>query len=543
MLHHPPRRLLAAAALLTATGLVTSACVSSTSGNSAAATTNATIPVLNWALPYAPTSLDYAKNYDNNSTGAIMSLVTEPLEQVSAAGTFTPDLATSVKQPDATTLVYELRSGVKFSDGSALTAADVAWSILHFSASTAQSSALGQDVTGATATGPLEVTVKLGAAVPTARTGIDLSTLVEEAKFAKAHASTLGNSGAAPIGTGPYKVASETASTVTLVRNAEFTRTKPAPDKVVFTVISDDNARQLALRSGTINGGPVTDLRSGDEWKAIPGAMVYPSQSLSEDFISFDTSKAPFNDVHVRRAIAYSVDRTGIAHAGFDDFAAPLTSLVPSAELSGVAGSASAAAAFTASLPQYKLSQSSAKSELAQSAYPSGFTATIQYVSDQPWEQLAAESLQQAVKPLGINLTLKSVTSNQWYSQFFQHTLTGINMPFEFGASAPDPASLLGKLVGSTNIGPQKLNMANWSTSAVDQAQSVISVAGANAARWQAAQTILSAVADQVPYIPLFTEDEVYATGKGFAITGAGLTQFSLSNGTWIYLVKATSTS
>ena len=536
------RRRLASAALLAATGLVASACVSSTS-STAARTTDETIPLLNWALPYAPASLDYAKNYSNNSTGAIMSLVTEPLEQVSAAGTFTPVLATSVKQPNATTLIYELRSGVKFSDGSALTADDVAWSIQHFTASTAQSSALGQDVSSATVTGPLEVTVKLGAAVPTARTGIDLATLVEEAKFAKAHASTLGNSGVAPIGTGPYKVASETASTVTLVRNAEFTRTKPAPDKVVFTVISDDNARQLALRSGSIAGGPVTDLRAGDEWKAIPGATVYPAQSLSQDFITFDTSNAPFSDVHVRRAIAYSVDRTGIAHAALNDFATPLTSLIPAQELSGVAGSDSAAAAFTASLPQYPLSQSAAKSELAQSAYPNGFTATIQYIADQPWEQLTAESLQQNLKPLGINLTLKSVTSDQWYAQFFQHTLTGINMPSEFSAGAPDPASLLGKLVGSANIGPQKLNIANWSMPAVNQAQAVVAVAGPNAARWQASQTILSAVADQVPYIPLFTEDDVYATGKGFAITGAGLTQFSLSNGTWIYLVKPTTSN
>ena len=539
-MHSRPPRRIAAAALLAATGLVTSACVSSTGSSGAAQTTNKTIPVLTWALPYAPASLDYAKSYDNNSTGAIMSLVTEPLEQVSSAGTFTPDLATSVTQPDPKTLVYELRSGAKFSDGSALTAQDVAWSIEHFSAATAQSSALGQQVGSVSATGPLEVTVHLAAAVPTARVGIDLTTLVEEAKFAKAHASTLGNSGVAPIGTGPYKVASETASTITLVRNSQYSRTKPAPDKVVFSVISDDSARQLALRSGSIDGGPVTDLRAGTEWKAIPGATVYASQSLSEDFVSLDTSKAPFNDVHVRRAIAYSVDRTGIAHAAFGSFAAPLNALIPPQELGGVAGSDSAAASFTASLPQYTLSASAAKAELAKSAYPHGFSATIQYVSDQPWEELAAESIQQSLKPLGITLTLKSVTSDQWYAQFFQHQLTGINLPFEFGASSPDPASLLGKLVGSTNIGAQKLNIANWSTPAVDQAQAVVALAGTNAARWQAAQTILTAVADQAPYIPLFTEDEVYATGKGYAIAGSGLTQFSLSNGSWIFLVKAT---
>ncbi|HTJ67620.1 MAG TPA: ABC transporter substrate-binding protein [Actinospica sp.] len=535
--HRRRRPTLALAVALTGV-LAAAACTSG--GGSAKQATNATIPLLNWALPNAPASLDYAKSYDNNSTGAIMSLVTEPLERVSSTGTFTPVLATSVAQPNATTIVYTLRSGVKFSDGTALTAQDVAWSIEHFSAATAQTSALGQDVTSAEVTGPLQVTVHLGAAVPTARAGIDITTLVEEAKFAKAHAATLGNPGVSPVGTGPYQIASQTADSIILVRNPDYARTKPAPDKVVFSVISNDNSRQLAMRAGSIDGGPVTDLRSGAEWKAVPGATVYASQSLNQDFVALDTSKAPFNDVHVRRAIAYSVDRAGIAHAAFGSFAAPLTALVPAQELAGVAGSESAASSFLASLPQYPVSESAAKTELAQSAYPNGFSATIQYVSDQPWEEVAAESIQQNLKPLGVTITLKAVTSDQWYSQFFQHQLTGINLPFDFGAGYPDPASLLGKLVGSTNIGAQKLNMANWVSTAVDQAQAVVAVAGPNSDRWQATKTILSAVADQVPYVPLFTEDEVYVTRAGFAVSGGQLSQFTLSNGDWIFLIKAT---
>lgn len=549
-MHRPGRA--AALPILMAAGLLIAACGGS-SGNSSSGssggsggsatkprTTNAAVPVLNWALPNAPASLDYAKSYDNNSTGAIMSLVTEPLEQVSADGAFTPALATSVAQPDATTLVYTLRPGVTFSDGSPLTAQDVVWSIQHFSAATAQTSAVGQKVASVAVTGPQEVTVHLAAAVPTARAGIDLTTLVEEQKFAEAHADTLGDSGVAPIGTGPYTVSGQTASTVTLVRNPHYTRTKPAPDKVVFSVVSEDTTRQLALRSGSIDGGQVTDRRAGAQWKAIPGASVYSSETMSEDFISLDTSQAPLNDVHVRRAIADSVDRAGIAHAAFGEFATPLTGLVPARELAGVAGSESAAAAFMKSLPQYPVSADNAKAELARSAYPHGFSATLQYVSDQPWEVLAAQSIQQNLKPLGVNLTLKSTTSDQWYGQFFKHQLTGINLPFEFGASCAEPSSLLGKLVGSTNIGAQKLNMANWVSSDVDTAQGVIAVAGPNAARWQATQTILAAIADQVPYVPLFTEDDVYAVRKGFAAVGGELNQFSMSNGQWIFLIKPT---
>src|SRR3954454_22964510 len=110
-----PRTTLSAAILIALTTVAVTAC---TSGNDNTASTRTSrtpdkaIPVVDWALPNAPASLDYAKSYDNNSTGAVMSLVTEPLERVSSTGEFTPNLATSVTQPDSTTLVYKLRSGV-----------------------------------------------------------------------------------------------------------------------------------------------------------------------------------------------------------------------------------------------------------------------------------------------------------------------------------------------------------------------------------------------------------------------------------------------
>ncbi|GAB2958846.1 ABC transporter substrate-binding protein [Streptomyces pseudoechinosporeus] len=537
------RRTLPTAVLLTALTVV--AATACTSDNDTAATgpkrtTDKAIPVVDWALPNAPASLDYAKSYDNNSTGAVMSLVTEPLERVSSTGEFTPNLAASVTQPDTTTLVYKLRSGVRFSNGAEMTAQDVAWSIEYFTADTAQTAALGQQVGSVSVTGPLEVTVKLKAPAPTARAGIALATLVEEAKFAKAHAKTLGNAGTAPIGTGPYRVASQTAEKITLVRNAQYTRTRPAADKVVFSVIPDDTARQLALRSGSVDGGPVTNPKSVAQWKAIPGATVYASPSLSQNFLAMDVTHAPFDDVHVRRAVAHSIDIAGIMKAGFDAYAKPMTGLVPAGELAGVAGSQQAAEAFLADLPQYEHSEAEAKAELAKSAHPQGFSTTIEYVKDYPWQELTVLNLQRNLKPLGVKITPKPVTANEWYAKFFKHELTGITLPFGFGASYPDPAPLLGKLVGTTNIGPQKINIANWTTPEVDKAQQTVTTAGPSATRWAAARTILTQVADQVPYVPLFTEDEVYTVGKGLAFEKSGITSFDLSNGSWIFTLKPT---
>ncbi|MET8976851.1 ABC transporter substrate-binding protein [Streptomyces sp. NPDC004539] len=539
------RRTTSAALLVVLTTVAATACSGGdgsgdTGGSGAKKASDRTLPVVNWALPNAPASLDYAKSYDNNTTGAVMSLVTEPLERVSSTGEFTPNLATSVTQPDATTLVYKLRSGVKFASGAELTAQDVAWSIEHFTAEEAQTAVLGQKVGSVTVTGPLEVTVKLTAPAPTARAGIALATLVEEASFAKAHAKDLGNAGTAPVGTGPYQVDSQTAGKITLVRNPQYARTKPAPDKVVFSVIPDDNARQLALRSGEIDGGPVNALKNAAQWKAIPGTTLHASPSLSQNFLAMDVTKAPFDDVHVRRAVALSVERDGIMKAGFGEYAEAMKGLIPAGELAGVAGSRQAADTFLAGLPQYAHDPAAAKAELAKSAHADGFSTTIEYVKDYPWQELTVLSLQENLRPLGVTITPKPVTANDWYAKLFKHQLTGITLPFGFGASYPDPSALLGKLVGKANIGAQKINIANWTTPEVDKAQQTVMTAGPAATRWAASKTILTQVADQVPYVPLFTEDEVYAVGENLTLTGTGLTSFDLSNGGWIFSVKAT---
>lgn len=254
-----------------------------------------------------------------------------------------------------------------------------------------------------------------------------------------------------------------------------------------------------------------------------------------------DVTRAPFDDVHVRRAVAHSVDRAGIMEAGFGSYAQPMSGLVPAGELAGVAGSRRAAEDFLADLPSYGLSEAKAKAELAKSAHPQGFSTTIEYVKDYPWQELTVLNLQRNMEPLGVQITAKPVTANQWYAKFFEHELTGITLPFGFGASYPDPAPLLGKLVGKTNIGPQKINIANWTTADVDKAQRIITTAGPDSTRWSATRTILTQVADQVPYVPLFTEDEVHALGKGLAFEKPGITSFDLSNGSWIFSLKSTS--
>jgi peptide/nickel transport system substrate-binding protein len=491
-----------------------------------------------WALDDPQSSLDFATDPEIQGTGIVMSLVTQPLEALSSTNQYTPVLATSVGLPNPSTLVYHIRSGVKFSNGAPLTATDVAWSIMHAVEPSLASATQMPSIASATPTAPLTVTVKLKTPNPVARADIAMTVLVQNAAFGKAHGSALGTASAVPIGTGPYKVSSDTASNITLVRSSGYWGKYPPFSSVVFPVITDDNSRELAIRSGSINGSELVDLKDIEQWASIPGVSVYKSPSNSLDLVGFDVAKPPFNDVHVRRAIAYAIQKQALAHAALDNNVSPVSGgLVPDYEVSDVAGSVAAADKFISTLPSYNYSPSAAEAQMKQSAYPHGFTTTVQYIDTVPWELTFVLALQQELKPLGITVTPKPVSFNAWFGDFFTHKLVGLNLLTLANALVNDPSGILTYFVGAQG----SYNFSQFQNAAVDNASNVVNSDVSSAQRWAATKVILSQVADQVPYIPLWTEPSPLVL-KGYKFTGSsGLSLFQMTTGQWIYDLKPAS--
>src|SRR5262245_59176814 len=89
---------------------------------------DASLDTLNWALGATIRSLDFVHSYDF-TTAIVLSLGLEGLLTYGNDGSLKPNLASSWSHPDALTYVYKLRPGVKFWDGSPLTAEDVVFSM------------------------------------------------------------------------------------------------------------------------------------------------------------------------------------------------------------------------------------------------------------------------------------------------------------------------------------------------------------------------------------------------------------------------------
>jgi peptide/nickel transport system substrate-binding protein len=256
------------ALLLLIVSVILSACSSSSDGPAKAS--DKTIPEFTFSLPTLTKSMDMTNGADV-ATAGIPAATTQFLEAATLKG-YTPVLAEKTTTPDPTTIVYDLRAGVKFSDGSAFGPRDVIWSFKHAQRPKASNASLIKSVESVTETGPMQVTVKLSAADPSARFNIaDTSVPIMQEKFGAAHPDDLGTPDAIPIGTGPYVATSFTPSKITMTRNTHYWGDKPAPDKLNFVVIGDDTKAQLAVRSGEVQGTRIADLRSFDRWKKING--------------------------------------------------------------------------------------------------------------------------------------------------------------------------------------------------------------------------------------------------------------------------------
>lgn len=485
-----------------------------------------TIPAFTMGIT-AMSSLDVAKGYTTESVPT-QTLVTEPLEYSDLSGVFTPNLAESVTATP-TTIVYTVRDDVEFSDGTPLTVDDVVWSLQRLLDDEASTKAQLVSVTGVAETGEREVTVTLAQADPGVRTYLTNVGHIMSKAFGEANAEDLG-SAAMPIGTGPYKYTSFTASRVEVDRNPNYWGEDPAPDELAFDIIPEDTQRQLALRSGSIQGGKLVDIGKLSEWESIPGVNVETSPWLRLNFLSFDVTQTPFDDVHVRRMVAYALDREGIMNSAYGEAADVAPVFTVKEALYGTAPSEEAADDFLESVPTYTFDMEKAAEELAQSRYPEGLDFEIAFLNEFPWSRLAALNLEENLASLGVNITPTVIAFDKWVSDVYAGT------PPQFGAMeasyiAPTATRVSNNLDGAFNVAKYKdPETTRLIPNLFSPKQSE---------QWEAVKGILTKVAEDVPYIPLIQPQRGFALAEGYTFT-KDLDPLIFESGQWIhYLSKA----
>jgi peptide/nickel transport system substrate-binding protein len=255
--------------------------------------------------------------YVPSSAAALLgatSLIYEPLLQSNALepGTYYPWLATAYKwSHGGKSITFTIRQGVKWSNGSSLTAADVAftYSMLQKNADV---NTTGLSIKGVSSTGD---TVTVSFATPQYA---NLQNIAGQVYIVpKAIWSKVGDPGkytdGTPVGTGPYTLGSFSSQGITLKARADFWKGAPSVGQVEFPTYASSNAALSALQTDQLDWGG--NFITGVQKVYVAGHSDHrvwfpPVQTNS---LIPNLQKFPTNQLPVRRAISLAIDRSAIS--------------------------------------------------------------------------------------------------------------------------------------------------------------------------------------------------------------------------------------
>jgi len=240
-----------------------------------------------------------------------------------------PALAESWEQSeDGLTWTFNLREGVMFSNGDELTAEHVAATYNRFldpeGGFSGSSGNIGPEGTVVEAADTYTVTIthpEEPIAILPILLGLNKATGI-------VHPDSINEDGTitVPIGTGPFMISDvEGTSSILLERNPNYWQEGlPYLDAVEIMPIPDDTVRETSLLGGEIDWVLAIAPQSYDALVANEEIVVETAPQLSYDYIGFNLTREPFDDVRVRQAISYAMDREQICQAAYFGLCEPL---------------------------------------------------------------------------------------------------------------------------------------------------------------------------------------------------------------------------
>lgn len=515
------RRAVAAAL---AAALAIAACSSDDASNGGGTGSGKEVDKMVWAIQSPPGSMDIAKAGDV-PTQRVQSAVFDRLLSIDNSGTVQPWVASKFENPDPLTWVFTIRNDVKFWDGSALTADDVAYSIArHTGDSTSIQAFNFATVTDVTATDASTVTVKLSAPDATLAPKLAIYAQIHQKKYDEAAGDALGSPDKPGMGTGPFSITSfSSADGAVLTRNDNYWAGKAKIKTLEFKAIADPDTARLALSSGEIDGFFDVPLIATRQWDTLDNATMTYVQGAYNDMLSMDVTRAPFDDVNVRTAMGHLIDRAGLLGPLFNGRATAAFTVVPAIQFSASLGDDGAKKLYDGITPFPEFSIDKAKEALAKSASPDGFSVDLAVDTTQPWMSPLAQNLAENAKKIGITVNVKQVSAAEWGAGLTDPASSPLQL-VALGAGTTWPNELPNILFGTDAGFP----LAHYANADIDAAMATANGAITLDELMPALTTALKLASDDLPYLPLFDEQVAAALSKKFVWEG-GYSYWSLS--------------
>lgn len=349
-------------------------------------------------------------------TKEIMFNVYEGLVKPASDGNIVPAVASDVHvSKDGLTYTFTLRQGVKFHNGDPVDMQDVLFSIERRrngedAAAYLKALDIIADVQGEGDT--LTVTLSEPSA--------DFLAFIMNVYIIPADYDALET---APMGTGPFKFVSYTAQdSLVLERFADYWGTPAKLDKVTCKIIEKADLLVRGLQSHALDLVPHMTYAQTSQLDENDYRVEQASMNMLQALFLNNAVK-PFNDVRVRQALNYAIDRQAIIDQAYDGYG----------EIVGTSMYPSFTKYYDESLTNYYPHDvAKAKELLAQAGYANGFDMTIAVSSNYQPHLDAATVIVEQLKEVGINAKVLPLESSSWMEDVyrgrkFEATITAVS--------------------------------------------------------------------------------------------------------------------
>lgn len=469
------------------------------------------------------TTLDPAIGYDWVNWSMIKSLYSRLMDYEPGTANLVPSLAESFDvSADGLTYTFKLRPGVKFSNGRAVVASDVKYSIERavnpktqgpgagfFGAITgfdAVSGGTSETLSGIETPDDMTVVFKLSRPDATFLhvLAINFASVVPK----EAVEAAAGDFGKKPVGSGTFILKDWTiGQKLVFDRNPDyFKKDLPYIDKVTVEVGQEPLVALLRLQQGEVDiaGDGIPPAKFLEIKNSPEGAqMIVDGEQLHTGYLTLNTKIKPLDDVKVRQAINMAVNKeriTRILNGRATPANQPLPPLMPGYDK-----------AFTG----YAFDVEKAKALLAEAGFPDGFETVLYSTNTDPQPRIA-QAIQQDLAAIGVKAEVRALAQGNVIAA--GGTEGEAPMIWSGGmawiADFPDPSNFYGPILGCGGAVQGGWNWSWYCNEALDKrAVEADSMSDPTkvAERQAAWGKIFTDIMADAPWVPVINERRVVA--------------------------------
>jgi peptide/nickel transport system substrate-binding protein len=363
----------------------------------------------------------------------VMYNIYDTLVQVNAQNEIEPDLATSWKYTTPTRLEFTLRTGIKFQDGTPFNAAAVVFNINRIL--TDQASPRYSEISSVKSVQAIDdthVVFNLKTSFsPLLATLTDRAGMILSPTAIKKLGANLTND---PVGagTGPFEFSKWVKNDyLTIVKNPGYWQkgaqgqALPYLSSITYHPITNGTQEYANLQTGTIQVADSVDPMDVASAKSNPDLVYKQIPALNFYGIEINAKSAPLNNIHVRQAIEYGINRQEILNSVLKGVGTVANGPIPPSSW-----------AYDPNFVPYTYDIAKAKALLAQAGYPNGVSFTMLIASGSPLIAQEAQFIQAELQPAGIKVAIKQLTAA---AELNQAEADNYQAAMFFWSGRPDP--------------------------------------------------------------------------------------------------------